>query len=96
MTGLFFAILIIVIIFIIIPFACSSTNDNSSKKIGEIGEARVKEILQNLPEGYHVLNDVVLKTEKGTTQIDHIVISKHAVFVIETKNYRGDIYGDDN
>lgn len=96
MTGLFFAILIIVIIFIIIPFVCSSTNDNSSKKIGEIGEARVKEILQNLPEGYHVLNDVVLKTEKGTTQIDHIVISKHAVFVIETKNYRGDIYGDDN
>ena len=68
----------------------------SKSRKGEIGEERVKEILLNLPEGYHTLNDVVLKTENGTTQIDHIVISKHAIFVIETKNYRGDIYGNDN
>ena len=38
----------------------------------------------------------LLETEKGTTQIDHVVVSKYGVFAIETKNYRGDIYGDDN
>ena len=30
------------------------------------------------------------------TQIDHIVVSKFGVFAIETKNYRGEIYGNDN
>lgn len=38
----------------------------------------------------------MLKTTRGTTQIDHIVVSKYGIFAIETKNYRGDIYGDDN
>lgn len=43
-----------------------------------------------------MLDNVVLPNNKGTSQIDHIVISKYGVFAIETKNYRGDIYGDDN
>ena len=38
----------------------------------------------------------MLKTTNGTTQIDHIVVSKYGVFAIETKNYRGEIYGNDN
>ena len=53
-------------------------------------------ILSQLPDEYTILNDLVFKTEKGTTQIDHIVVSKYGVFAIETKNYRGEIYGDDN
>jgi len=69
---------------------------NSPKQKGKRGEARVHDYLMELPDDYHVLDDVVLKTAKGTTQIDHIVVSKYGVFTIETKNYRGDIYGDDN
>ena len=70
--------------------------NNSPKHKGEVGEARVNEILSQLPDGYKIMNDIVLKTPKGTTQIDHVVVSKYGVFAIETKNYRGDIYGDDN
>lgn len=69
---------------------------NSPKQKGKRGEQRVHDILSHLPDEYHVLDDVVLKTEKGTTQIDHIVVSKYGIFTIETKNYRGEIYGDDN
>lgn len=69
---------------------------NSPKQKGKRGEHRVHDILSSLSKEYHVLDDVVLKTENGTTQIDHVVISKFGVFAIETKNYRGDIYGDDN
>ena len=69
---------------------------NSPKQKGKRGEQRVHDILSRLPDEYHVLDDVVLKTEKGTTQIDHIVVSKYGIFAIETKNYRGEIYGDDN
>ena len=63
---------------------------------GKEGENRVHNILMQLPDDYVILDDVVLRTNKGTTQIDHIVVSKYGVFAIETKNYRGEIYGDDN
>ncbi len=68
---------------------------NSPKQKGKRGELKVHDILMQLPDEYHVLDDVVLKTDKGTTQIDHIVVSKYGVFAIETKNYLGEIYGDD-
>ena len=42
---------------------------------------------------YHLIKDVTLPTEDGTTQIDHIIVSKFGVFVIETKNYAGWIFG---
>ena len=44
--------------------------------------------------GYKVLNGVYLPLSDGTTaQIDHIVVSRYGVFVIETKNYSGWIFG---
>lgn len=78
----------------------------SPKRKGIRGEKRVDEVLSKLnsavsedlaglsPE-YHILDDVILKTDRGTTQIDHIIVSRYGIFTIETKNYRGDIYGDD-
>lgn len=69
---------------------------NSPQQKGKRGETRVHDILMQLPDEYYVLDDVVLKTERGTTQIDHVVISKYGIFAIETKNYRGEIYGDDS
>ena len=69
---------------------------NSPQNKGEAGEAHVNGILSHLPEEYKILSDIVLKTYNGTTQIDHIVVSKYGLFAIETKNYRGNIYGNDN
>ena len=43
---------------------------------------------------YHLFKNVTLPTEKGTTQIDHIIVSKYGIFVIETKNMKGWIFGD--
>ena len=62
---------------------------------GKEGEERIGRLLSQLPKEYIVLDDLVLKTERGTSQIDHVIISTYGVFAIETKNYRGDIYGDD-
>ena len=52
--------------------------------------------LKRLPYGYIVLNDLLLPTKgSGTTQIDHVVVSEYGIFVIETKNYKGIIYGNE-
>jgi len=45
---------------------------------------------------YHAVHNVTLETPDGTTQIDHIFISKYGVFVVETKNYAGWIFGGEN
>ena len=61
---------------------------------GIIGEKVVASKLSKLPEQqYKILNDIMLRTNYGTTQIDHIVISVYGIFVIETKNYKGWITG---
>ncbi|MGN0856105.1 MAG: NERD domain-containing protein [Candidatus Spyradenecus sp.] len=64
---------------------------------GKIGEAFVAKRLRALPEEiYKVLHNIILPTVDGiTTQIDHIVVSRFGIFVIETKNYGGWIFGDE-
>ena len=61
------------------------------------GEKAISSILKKLPrEHYRLINNVMLKRGNGNTvQIDHIVISTYGIFVIETKNYKGIITGND-
>lgn len=47
-------------------------------------------------EKYHLIKNVTLPTKDGSTQIDHIIVSKYGVFVIETKNMKGWIFGSPN
>lgn len=59
------------------------------------GEALLsRALLKNLgPPNYHLMNHVTLQMKDGTTQIDHILVSRFGVFVIETKDYKGWIFG---
>ncbi len=45
---------------------------------------------------YHLIKNVTLPTEDGSTQIDHVFVSKFGVFVVETKNIKGWIFGSPN
>ena len=59
-----------------------------------IGEKYVERAIGNTIEGVqYILNNSIFESEMATLQIDHIVINQHGVFVIETKNYSGMIYG---
>lgn len=63
---------------------------------GWFGEKEISFYLKRLPKGeYIVIHNIILPTSKGTTQVDHIVVSIYGVFVIETKNYTGWIFGDE-
>lgn len=69
---------------------------NAAKIKGLIGEARVNIILRSLGTDYTVLADVMIKNADNTTsQIDHLVLSEYGIFVIETKNYKGWIFGNE-
>ncbi len=59
-----------------------------------MGEFWVKLELRKLPKDrYIIFNDIMIEDEKGTHQIDHLVLSKFGIFVIEMKNYYGLIKG---
>ena len=65
-------------------------------RLGHEGEALVAKELKGLSGEYHTYNDLLLKVDNrgiGSTQIDHLVLSKYGIFVIETKNWAGKIYG---
>ena len=64
---------------------------------GKRGENRVKWVIgETIENEQYVINDLIVSNNGNTTQIDHIVINPRGVFVIETKNYSGEIYGSEN
>lgn len=67
-----------------------------NKIVGFFGEFWVKRELRKLNNDYKIINDVMIRTNDGRThQIDHLVISKYGIFVIETKQYNGYLIGND-
>jgi restriction system protein len=70
----------------------------SPSVIGAAGERRVNATLSRklAEQDYTIIEDLTLPTLQGTTQIDHIVLSRFGVFVIETKNMSGWIFGGEN
>ena len=86
-------IIVLVVIVLIVKFKSPNIK-------GNIGERKVSKALNTLDNNeYKVVNNVMIRTDRGTTQIDHVVISVYGIFVIETKNYKGLIFGneyDDN
>lgn len=64
---------------------------------GKRGEKRVGKILEQLAEKYngYVINDIIIPNGNGgTSQIDHILLSRFGIVVVETKNYSGRLYGN--
>ncbi|HAJ22240.1 MAG TPA: nuclease [Rhodospirillaceae bacterium] len=65
---------------------------------GQIGEFKVNfgmKLLLNR-DVFRLFKNVTLPFEDGTTQIDHLVISPFGIFVVETKNMNGWIFGSSN
>ena len=88
-----FGIAILIGFFILIKFVASA------KFKGWFGERIVQKAFQALdPATYQVHHDLYLPRPdgKGSTQIDHVVVSGYGIFVIETKNYKGWIFGDEH
>ena len=61
------------------------------------GEGSVRKVITTNFKAphYHLLNNLTLPDQDGTTQIDHVLVSTKGVFVIETKNYAGWIFGNE-
>ncbi len=81
---------------ILVAILISSSSKGEYEYKGEEGELIVNLEAESLldKDKYHLLKNVTLRTGDGTTQIDHIIISIYGVFVVETKNMTGWIFGN--
>ncbi len=66
---------------------------------GEVGEHTVNRILDQLPsKEYRTYSNLYVPSPKNKkrpfSEIDHVVVSRYGIFVIETKNYTGEIEAD--
>lgn len=68
--------------------------DETAEEIGKKGERLVYSLISRIEEPHYILNDLCFERKGGgSTQIDHVYINKRGIWVIETKNYKGKIYG---
>ncbi|MFE8701737.1 nuclease-related domain-containing protein [Cytobacillus sp. FJAT-54145] len=73
-----------------------SRDEQVATRKGEIGEYKIDIQLKQLPKDFRYLSDLLVKNPKaksGYSQIDHVILTTYGIFVIETKNYQGTIYG---
>ena len=82
----------------IIPIFIISAALRSAWFKGKLGEFEVNAATRlHLDRNkYHLIKNVTLASEDGTTQIDHIIVSIYGIFVVETKNMKGWIFGGEN
>ncbi|GEN46645.1 nuclease-related domain-containing protein [Alkalibacillus haloalkaliphilus] len=81
------------------PSRPKRNQEQVANRKGELGEYKIDIQLDQLPEDYYYLSDLLIKNPKaksGYSQVDHVIITPHGLFVIETKNYQGTIYGGKN
>ncbi len=89
-------IVFIIVAFVVISLIFASLGRKSHIS-GKSGEKEVSRFIARLKENDEIIIDNFLasrnKDNTDSIQIDHIFISHKGIFIIETKDYRGRIYG---
>ena len=85
----------------LIWFRCyrSAKRTGAPDKIrGAAGEARALTVLSGLPEEYTLFNQIKLPDERSRTgyrELDYVIVGPNGCYLIENKDYRGRIVGDE-
>ncbi len=76
----------------------NAVRDWRIRRRGRRGEKEVADVLRRLPRREAtVVNDLLLPVRQdATSQIDHIVVSRRGIFIIETKSHKGRIVGSEH
>ena len=69
------------------------TKDIKIEIKGTLGEARQKiRLHKKKKKKYKSIHDIIIPNKDKTAQIDHLVVSNYGIFVIENKNFSGNIW----
>ena len=90
-------IVAIVLVLVVLYFTGKKLLQLRKIRVGKNGEKKVGRALEKIARKssnrYRVIHDIYLPLYDKTTQIDHIVIGRFGMVVVETKAMNGEIYG---
>ena len=82
-------------VFLAIAYLQAGAKD-SVKAAGVAGEDQTLAVLETLPNDYVLFNQLDLpdnRSSTGSRELDFVVVGPNGVFVVETKNLRGELVG---
>lgn len=98
-----FILLILTIIFSVLRIKKIRIIERTLQKtenqvLGEIGEGKTaeefKRFFKSISSEFKILRNVYIKfDDEITTEIDIVIISEYGIFIVENKNYRGEVSG---
>ena len=73
------------------------TIESGKRRAGRRGEVIVSNAIRSILSDEDILLTNIEISFKGkTAELDNVIINKYGVFIIEVKNYKGRIYGEEN
>ena len=89
-------IILYVILIIVILLLAQYLKKAKIEFIGKVGENRTLSIVQSINSNFRVIQNLFIPAGNGGyTEIDTVLITDKCIFVLETKNYSGWIFGDE-
>lgn len=94
-TDNFEELLITLLVAAVLALLVSRTLSGTANAKGRQGETEVSAGLSRVLDDtkYYLIDNITLPFGNSTTQIDHLIVSQYGVFVVETKNMSGWIFG---
>ena len=90
-----FAVFILIII--LITIFRPTHIETPEKRAGRLGEQFATTLIREiLTDDDVLLTNVPLHTYDKETELDNLVVNSHGVFIIEVKNYYGELIGDED
>lgn len=94
-----FPIIIVVGIIVVIVLLSKAdfTIESGKRRAGRRGEVIVSNAIRSILSDEDILLTNIGISFKGkTAELDNVIINKYGVFIIEVKNYKGRIYGEED
>lgn len=97
------AILVIILLVVLTntvnskPSASGTMWETGERRYGRRGEQIAADIIRKVLRGDDVLyRNVSISFEGKPTELDTVVVNQYGVFIIEVKNYKGRLYGNED
>ncbi len=68
--------------------------ESPEKRAGRLGERYVRNIIQEiLKDDDILLSNVQIRADEKSTELDNVIINSNGMYIIEVKNYSGELFG---
>lgn len=61
---------------------------------GYLGEKETLILLKTLPNSFSIISDITINYKNRKAQIDHLIFTPKCIFILEVKNYSGELKGN--